>query len=381
MRIGIEGQRLYRIKKHGMDIVALELIKSLQIIDKVNEYVIFVKPNSDNNCIPSAPNFKIIEISGGPFPIWEQIALPLAAEKAGCDILHCTSNTGPVFCKVPIITVIHDIIYLESISILKKKGTWYQKVGNMYRRFVVPLIAKKSKRIITVSNFEKDVINRRLHLGNHLVTIYNGAGAHFCKITDKLILKSTKEKYNLPDNFLFFIGNTDPKKNTQNVLKAYAEYILRSQSKYQLVIVDFPENKLTQLLNQIGHPEISNYILTIGYISNNELPAIINQCKVFLYPSLRESFGIPIIEAMACEVPVITSNTSSMPEIAGDAAELINPSEPTEICNAIIHLTNNLEYRKLLINKGLVHVKKFSRQRMAENYLEIYKQVYIETKK
>ena len=183
MRIGIEGQRLYRIKKHGMDIVALELIKNLQLIDKINDYVIFVKPDSDNNCIPIAPNFKIVELTGGSFPFWEQIALPRAAEKEGCDILQCTSNTSPIFCNVPIITIIHDIIYLETISLFKKSGTWYQKFGNMYRRLVVPTVARLSKRVITVSNFEKDLIKSYMHLGDNLVAIYNCVVEHFTNIT------------------------------------------------------------------------------------------------------------------------------------------------------------------------------------------------------
>ncbi len=102
--------------------VALELIKNLQLIDKENEYIIFVKPDEDNTCIPAAPNFKIVELGGGPYPTWEQIALPRAAAEYGCDVLHCTSNTAPIFCKVPLITIIHDIIYLESISIFKKEA-------------------------------------------------------------------------------------------------------------------------------------------------------------------------------------------------------------------------------------------------------------------
>jgi len=382
MRIGIEGQRLYRKKKHGMDMLALELIKNLQIIDSVNEYVIFVKPDIDNTCIPKAPNFKIVELGKGKYhPIWEQISLPRAAEKEGCDILHCTSNTGPIFCKVPIITVIHDIIYLESISILNKRGTWYQKFGNLYRRFVVPVVARKSKRVITVSIFEKELIKNNLNLGNNLVSIYNGVGEHFTKITDKSVITNAKNKYNLPYNFIIFIGNTDPKKNTPNVLKAYADYITQSETKYKLVIVDFEEKNLIQLLNEIEHPEIREYIITIGYVPNNELPAIINQCRLFLYPSLRESFGIPILEAMACGVPVITSNTSSMPEIAGDAAEIVDPTNPVEIKDAILRILKDENYSKSFVEKGIERAKKFSWKVMAENYLEIYKQVFEETKK
>jgi hypothetical protein len=95
-----------------------------------------------------APNFKIVELSGGPYPTWEQFALPRAAKKEGCQLLHCTSNTGPVFSKVPLLTILHDIIYMESIMLFKKGGTWYQKLGNVYRRWVVPTVVRKSLRLL-----------------------------------------------------------------------------------------------------------------------------------------------------------------------------------------------------------------------------------------
>lgn len=380
MKIGIEGQRLYRQKKHGMDMVALELIKNLQVIDKVNEYVIFVKPDKDNTCIPQAKNFKIVELSGGAYPIWEQYSLPKAASAEGCDILHCTSNTGPIFCKVPLITILHDIIYLESISIFKKGGTWYQKIGNMYRRFVVPTIAKKSLRVSTVSNFEKERIKSFMGLGSNLVAVYNGVGEHFKKIEDKNILENARIKYKLPDNFMFFLGNTDPKKNTPNVLKAFADFNAQSELKYKLVMLDYEKSALQQVLNDIGHPELIDEIVMTGYVPNAEMPAIINQCKVFLYPSLRESFGIPILEGMACGVPVITSNTSSMPEIAGDAAAIVDPFSTDQIVEAIKRIVSNDEYNKSLCTKGIERAKLFSWKKMAERYFDLYVEVYNQTK-
>ncbi len=379
MKIGIEGQRLYREKKHGMDMVALELIKKLQIIDKKNEYVVFVKPDKDNTCIPAAPNFKIIELSGGPYPAWEQFALPRAAKKEGCDILHCTSNTGPIWSKVPLITTLHDIIYLESISIFKKAGTWYQKMGNIYRRLIVPAVVKKSKRVVTVSNFEKERIINFMGPGENLVAIYNGVSEHFKKITDDTLLKKAKEKYRLPDNFMFFLGNTDPKKNTPNVLKAFATFNQKSQIKYKLVMLDYEEKALQKILADIGHPEMRNDIHLTGYVVNTDLPAIISQCNVFLYPSLRESFGIPILEGMACGVPVITSNTSSMPEIAGNAAEIVDPYKPEKITAAINKMTCNKELRAELCKKGIERAKIFSWKNMAVKYLKLYEEVYYET--
>jgi len=375
MKIGIEGQRLFRKKKHGMDMVALELIKNLQKIDTENEYVIFVKPDEDNNCIPAAPNFKIIELSGSSYPIWEQIVLPKAAEREGCELLHCTSNTGPIRCNVPLIITLHDIIYLESISLFKKSGTFYQKFGNMYRRWIVPTVVSKSKKVVTVSNFEKARIRHFMGLNDNLTTIYNGVGEHFCKITDEKVLKQAKEKYNLPDNFMFFLGNTDPKKNTPNVLKAFADFNARSAIKYKLVMLDYEESALMQVLNDIGHPEIRIDIVMTGYVPNKDMPEIINQCKVFLYPSLRESFGIPILEGMACGVPVVTSNTSSMPEIAGDAALFVDPFKPEEIEVSIERILNDTVFREILCRKGIERAAQFSWRHMAEKYLELYKEM------
>jgi glycosyltransferase involved in cell wall biosynthesis len=380
MKIGIEGQRLYRKKKHGMDMVALELIKNLQKIDAKNEYVIFVKPDEDNTCIPQAPNFKIVELAGGPYPVWEQIALPRAAKKEGCHMLHCTSNTGPIWSKVPLITILHDIIYLESISIFKNAGTWYQKLGNMYRRWVVPSVVRKSKRVATVSNFEKNRIKKFMKLGDNLVAIYNGVGEYFQKVTDEKLLKEARIKYHLPDRFLFFLGNTDPKKNTPNVLKAFAEFNSKCSETYKLVMLDYEEEPLRKILLDIEHPEIRKDIHLTGYVVNTDLPAILSQCSVFLYPSLRESFGIPILEGMACGVPVVTSNTSSMPEVAGDAALLVDPNKWEDICTAIEQVLSDSKLREILVKKGLIRAKEFSWKKMAEKYLELYKEVYNELK-
>ena len=382
MKIGIEGQRLFRVKKHGMDMVALELINYLQEIDQENEYVVFVKPDEDKECLKETKNFKIVELDGGSYPQWEQFALPKAAREEGCDILHCTSNTAPINTKIPLIITLHDIIYMESIAIFKKGGTWYQKIGNMYRRYVVPKNIKKSKKIITVSKFERDRIKDffgHSKEDDRLVAVYNGVSEHFKPIKDKKELKRVKEQYNLPDKFLFFLGNTDPKKNTPNVLKAYSDFIKTSDEKIPLVMLDFGEGYLENILSDIGDKELMKHIMLTGYIKNTDLPAIYNLCELFLYPSMRESFGIPILEAMQSGAPVITSNTSSMPEISGGHAYIVDPTKPEEITQGIHKILDDKDYRKEIIAKGLKQAEKFSWRTMAEEVLELYKEVYKQT--
>lgn len=378
MRIGIEGQRLFRVKKHGMDMVALELVRNLQKIDKENEYFIFVKPDEDRNCLTASPNFHIIELEGGAYPQWEQFALPRAAAKFGCEILHCTSNTAPVNTTIPLVVTLHDIIYLESISIFKKGGSWYQKLGNMYRRYVVPKVVNRSKKIITVSHFEKNRIRDFFGFPDsdqRLVAIYNGVSEHFKPVTDSDELLRVKNKYQLPDNYAFFLGNTDPKKNTKGVLKAFSEYLKTDNEKLTLVMLDYDKSALNSLLSEIGDKDLINHIHLTGYVVNTDLPAIYSQCRLFLYPSLRESFGIPMLEAMRCGAPVITSNTSSMPEVSGGAALIIDPYKPEEITEAMQQLMTQNELRNTLIEKGYLQANKFSWKAMAEDVLKLYREI------
>jgi glycosyltransferase involved in cell wall biosynthesis len=379
MKIGIEGQRLFRKKKHGMDMVALELIRNLQLIDTENEYFIFVKPDEDNTVLRETSNFKIIQLEGGSYPMWEQIALPEAAKKYGCEILHCTSNTAPIFTDIPLITILHDIIYMESsyYKILTGSATPYQKFGNAYRKLIVPWVVKKSDKIVTVSHFEKNRIAEFFGMKDdkRLTAIYNGVSAHFKPISDESELKRVKEKYHLPDHFFFFLGNTDPKKNTIGTLKAFSDFLKQSKSDYKLVMLDYDTNELEKLLIEIGDKDLIKNIVLTGYVINTDLPAIYSLCTIFLYPSLRESFGIPMLEAMGCGVPVITSNTSSMPEVAGDAAHIINPYNPEEITQAIIKILADAAYYDTLCKKGIERNKLFSWKNMAEQVLILYNEI------
>jgi len=379
MKIGIEGQRLFRKKKHGMDMVALELIRNLQEIDKENEYFIFIKPDEDELVIQETPNFKIIKLEGGSYPQWEQFALPKAAGNYGWEILHCTSYTAPLNCNIPLVVTLHDIIYMESsyLKILTGSATSYQKFGNVYRKIVIPRIVKMSRKIITVSHFEKNRIGEFFGLkgDNRLTAVYNGVSEHFKPVKDQSELSRVKEKYHLPDNYFFFLGNTDPKKNTIGTLKAFSDYLKQSGSDYKLVMLDYDRSELDKLLTEIGDKNLINSIVLTGYVINTDLPSIYSQAKVFLYPSLRESFGIPMLEAMACGVPVITSNTSSMPEVAGNGALIIDPFKPEEITSGLSKLVDDEDLRNKLIAEGLVQAEKFSWKAMAQSVLDIYREI------
>ncbi len=375
MIIGIEAQRLFRLKKHGMDMVVLELIKELQKIDHTNQYYIYVAPGEDH-CIEETSNFKIRVIGGNFYPIWEQKTLPQAAKQDRCDILHCTSNTAPLTSKIPLVVTLHDIIFMEKspLSILTGNGSNYQKMGNLYRRWNVPKVVERCSRLITVSKSEKIRLCEYFNLGlDKVEAVYNGVSTHFVPVTDHVKLDEFRARYALPERFFLHLGNTDPKKNTAGVLKALSVYKKKTGDKVGLVMLDFDKGELTRIINEIGDETLLDSIHLTGYVKNQELPALYSLAELFLYPSLRESFGIPILEAMACGVPVITGNTSSMPEISGDAAILVDPFNFDAIVDAIVRIKEDTTLRTEMIDKGFKQAEKFSWKAMAHQVYDIYR--------
>lgn len=375
MRIGIEAFRIFRTHKHGIDIVALELIRQLQKIDKNNQYFIFCFDEQENNLLYETDNFRIIKVPKVTGPIAEQLILPFLTLKYKLDVLHSTGNTAPLirFCKH--IITLHDIIYLEKNNTLKG-GSLYQKIGNAYRRLIVPNVVKRADRIITVSTSERDaIVSRYTQLNNKLEIINNACSSHFFKKPEATML-NTMVRYKLFDEpYILFHGNAEPKKNVNNVLLALSIIQKKGSLPFKIVITDISERKIKSKLNNLGIPQLLPYLILTNYVSNIELPDIYNKAQLFLYPSLRESFGIPILEAMSCGTPVITSNCSSMPEVAGNAAYLVDPTSPKNIAKGIEKIYNDLDLRGKLIQKGFERTKCYNWKNSAELLRQTYESI------
>lgn len=372
MKIAIEAQRIFRPNKHGMDFVALETIRELQKIDHENEYFIFVSPGPDH-CLNESDNMHIVELRCPSYPLWEQVALPRAVARVRPDLLHCTSNTAPVKCPVPLVLTLHDIIFLEKRQ--SSSRSLYQEMGWHYRRLVVPRILSECRKIITVSNFECNRIREALNLPkDRLTAVYNGYSPHFRQMPPA---PEIVHKYIPSDDYLFFLGNTDPKKNTPRVLKAYGLYLRQSKHKRPLLIADLKEEAIDGILSAEGIKEVKPYLSFPGYIPNADLAALYNGAFAFLYPSLRESFGIPMLESMACGTPVIAGNTSAMPEIAGEGVLLADPLDENDIARKILLLEEDDTFYQQQVDYGLERVKLFSWRKSAEALLKIYKEIII----
>lgn len=379
MKIGIEVQRLFRKKKYGIETSSLALLKKLQSLQHDTEFVVFVKDDVDRDCFSESANFKIKKVAGKFFVDFEQFFLPLAARREKVDLLHCTGNTTPYFSPVPVVQTLHDIIFMDPIP---NKDSLYQRLGNHYRRKVVPLVSPHSRAIITVSHYEKQRIVSRLGIDEKKIeVVYNGINEdHFYPSNDVKIRAQVRHRYGLPENFILFLGNPSRRKNPMGVIEAYVMYASKVANPLPLVTPGLTQKFITHTLKNLNAEYDAKRFITPGYIRDEDLPFIYGLSELFLFPSLSEGFGMPVIEAMACGTPVITSKISCMPEIAGDAALLADPLSAPSIADGLLRMLGNPEYRERKIRDGLANAKRFSWDTAAERVLSIYESVLYPSK-
>lgn len=355
-----------------MDFVALEVIRALQKLDTFNRYIIAVGPGEDR-CLEGSANFEIKVLESSNYFIWEQLLLPKLIKTSNADILHCTSNTAPLGLSIPLVLTLHDIIFMEKK--IGSNSSMYQNLGRIYRRWVVPRVLKKVHTVITVSNFEKRNIEAAFpHLQEKIITVYNGVSSSF----KPLDLELASQFYKLEKGtFWLLLGNTDPKKNLRNTLMAYAFYLERSKYKKRLLLADLDHTYLEKLLKELDLLTIKDFIVVEEYIAHDQLVDVYNGAFAFLYPSVRESFGLPLLEAMACGTPVVTSNTSAIPEVADDSVVYIDPTDIKSISEGMLKLENDPHLYNEISIKGLVRSKAFNWEYTGKQTLAIYESVYL----
>jgi glycosyltransferase involved in cell wall biosynthesis len=376
-KIFVESQRLFRKHKHGIEVVALELLQRLGKTSLPYNIEVLVKEDEDH-CLNSNGCLSVTTLPSVFYPVWEQLSLPEFTAKYKNSILHCTGNTAPCFGKTPLIVTIHDLIFLENNYLFKKDGgSLYQRFGNFYRSIVVPVVAKKAKHIITVSNYQKKSIMKRLRIPDEKISVvYNGADERFFNKASKKDITQTLQIYNINFPYIFFLANTEPRKNTNGVIKAFASFCGEyPQFQHKLVIKGLTEEQLKNKLKECEATEYAHRVHRVDYIAYEHLPLIYQGASILWFPSFNEGFGLPLVEAMASAVPVITSSVSVMPEITADAALYIDPHEPLQLVAQTVSLFTNAELQNTLIRKGEERAQQFTWKKSVTELLKVYDKV------
>jgi len=302
---------------------------------------------------------------------FEQISLPRALKQEKVDVYHALGNLGiPLVSPVPSILTVHDIIPLLFPDYFKySKYGFFSKYSSLFR-LKTSLI--KAKKIISVSEYTKETLVEKLGVKPEKIkVIYSGAPE-----ADSKSLELPKELKK--GEYILNQGGIDIRKNLERLIRAFAKMKCKVQSAkrkendLKLVITGKNENIEERLRKEIKILGISNKVIFPGYVDEERLWSLILQASCVCYPSLIEGFGGPVLEGFAAGVPVITSNISSLPEIAGGAAYLVNPKNEEEIAEAMMKVTGEKETRDMLIRKGKERVKQFSWEKTAGETIKIY---------
>jgi len=293
--------------------------------------------------------------------IFEQILLPKAFNRYKIDIYHATGNAGiPLFSKIKSVLTVHDLIPLQIENYFS-----YSKFP-MLSRYIYLLrlksSLKKASRIVTVSKYTRKELKKIGFFGSKTFVIYSGLVAFPKTFRDK----------NVYGNYILNNGGIDVRKNLDGLIKAFSD-IKEKYSDLKLVITGENKSCKKELIKLVEKMKLDKSIIFTGYINNNKMASLIKNAKCLCYPSLIEGFGFPVLEAFFFRTPVIASNTSSIPEVAGNAAVLVNPKIREEISGAIMRVLKDNKLRNSLRMAGWAQVKKFSWENTINEYLDLYK--------
>ena len=379
MKIGIDA-RFALHQRRGIGNYTLQLIHHLSDLDTQNEYVLYTDQDDINRVLPRKSNFVLRKITPASYPVWEQVMLPLRAAKDAIDILHCTGNTAPIYLdrRIKLISTIHDVMFLKDDSELPKSASLYQRAGRFYRKVIVPKTIARLSMVLTVSEFSKrDIMHHiRVIKDDSIKVTHEAASKSYRRLDRANASHKIPQKLSIRDPYVLTLGALDPRKNTESVIRKFIELKAERKITEKLVIVGVPHWRQTKFYQMVHKSAFADDFLFTEFLSEEELAFLYSGAKAFLYPSSYEGFGIPLLEAMACGVPVITSNTTSIPEVVGNAALLIDPLDGEELKSALLKILNEEGLREVLISRGLDQAKKFSWIKTAKETLLAYESVY-----
>jgi glycosyltransferase involved in cell wall biosynthesis len=336
-------------------------------VDDHNDYVVFNAPDPLKRRL-SSPRFRWVDVPYSNAAYYEQALLPKAAKAEGAQLLHYIDNSCSLFTDLPQVLTLHDTMYTRSLKAVRLNPTFRQRLVYAYKKWVIPKSAWFAKKVITVSSYSKEQIVKETGVPADKVTVTLEAVDH------RLYKKTTLEQTGL---FKILVhGAADDRKNLSNMLKAAKSLVLRKKSFQMFVIgLDKEELSYTPYERQALELSLEPYVKWIGNVSPENMVKTYQEADLLLYPSLLEGFGLPVLEAFACGIPVVTSNTTSLPEVAGNAALLVDPEDPKAIAEAVSRLMEKPALRAQLVERGLKRAKQFTWEKTARETMAVYERL------
>lgn len=354
----------------GNESYATNLIEALAEIDPVNAYTLYVTKSSAVERFTNRWQNFVVRQTLPHTPI---IRIPLVLSRElrrnPVDVLH-VQFTAPPLAPCRVVCTIHDLAF-EHLPETFNRRSWMQL------RLTVRHTAKKAARIVTVSEYSRQDIAATYNIPVSKITVTHEAAAkHFVPVTCAKELQRVRQTYGIEGEYLLSVGSIQPRKNLARLIAAYARFrTKKAESKLpKLVLVGKQAWLYGETLRAIEDYNLSESVILTGYVPDADLPALYSGAVCFIYPSYFEGFGLPPLEAMQCGTPVIVGNRTSLPEVVGAAALLVDPFDVDEICSAIEKLVDDSDFRSKLRVKGLEHCRTFSWHTTARKTLGVYEE-------
>jgi len=303
--------------------------------------------------------------------VWEQLLLPQAVRSRQVDLLHGLAYAVPLVSSCPMVVTIHDLTFYRFPKTLRPSR-------RLYLRAATRSAVRRAARVIAVSHQTKEELVHFLHVPPEKVdVIHNGVGEAFRPALPDEIARFRKDR-GLPARFILFLGTLEPRKNIVSLLEAFARWRKESgpgagTEGVKLVVAGAKGwyfERIFALAEELG---LAGELLFPGFLPEEELPWWYRAAECFVYPSLYEGFGLPVLEAMACGTPVITSSVSSLPEVAGNAAITVDPGDAGALADAIGRVLGDTALRADMLQAGLLQAKRFSWDRAARETAAVYR--------
>jgi len=363
MRIAVNTRLFLKGKLEGIGWFAHETLSRLVRNHPEHEFIFFFDRPFHKDFV-FAPNVTPVVLKPQArhpalYYMWTEWAVPYALRKYKADIYFSPDGFGTLRSKVPTCITLHDLAYLHYPQFMDKMHKWH------YAHYL-PKFANRAKRIITVSEFTKqDIVHHYGIDAGKIDVVYNGAHEEYKPLSyDER--EAVKAQYTNGEEFFLFTGALHPRKNIINLLKAFVKFKRRQKSPIKLVIVGRMAWQYDEIAKAKELMPFKDDVIWTGYLDVNELAKITASAYALVYPSLFEGFGIPILEAMTCDVPVIVSNSSSMPEVGGDAALLVDPHSVDDIAEKMMLIYKDENLRNKMIAAARIQKLKFDWAKSAE---------------
>jgi glycosyltransferase involved in cell wall biosynthesis len=373
MKIAIDARYLSSLYS-GIGVYSENLVLQLSRIDTTNQYLVIVHPTYAKS-LKLGDNFRVITYHARPVSLKTLLMLPRILVQEEVDLLHSLFPLAPLFFEGNLLVTVHDLQPLLVPEFTGKRPIPIRKAYDYFYRWIYPRTLRKAKWIVAVSEATKAYITNLFpDLKHKTIVVHSGIERDFITGVEPFAVRKTVEKYAIPEKYLLYVGSTRPNKNLPQMIRAFAQ-LVKSDSQFEdliFLMVLQRDRFFKDCERLIDKLQLRQRVKILENLTEEEKKVVVAYASLLFFATKYEGFGFPILEAQALGTPVLASDCSALPEIAGSAAVLVDPDKPDKMAEGIRKILSDDAFRTTLIKKGKTNVLRFSWEKTARQILDIY---------